>query len=211
MSFYGDGSHRARAACPDAILAFRRSPTYPRPVRRISWHIQLLAVMAVLCLAGQSLVAATALGAAGSVSLSSSEKAELDKQVQEQLAKEKVGQSGSASQGAAGSGSTSGSLGSSSSNLAQKAEAEAAEEEPNTKKTTTTTESGGISTGVLVPIFIAGVLLLGGIAFLIVRDARSVAPVGDGLVGGSVQDKAARQRKRRAKAKAARQQRKRNR
>jgi hypothetical protein len=55
------------------------------------------------------------------------------------------------------------------------------------------------------------VLLLGGIAYLIVRDARNVAPVGDGLVGGTRQDRASRQRKRRAKAKAARQQRKRNR
>jgi hypothetical protein len=180
-------------------------------MRRINPYTRPLAVLAVLCLAGLSLLAGTAWAASGGVSLSSAQKAELDRQVQEQLAKQKLGQGGSASQGAAGSGSTSGSLGSSSSNLAQKAEAEAAEEEPATKKTTTTTESGGISTGVLVPIFIAGVLLLGGIAFLIVRDARSVAPVGDGLVGGSVQDKAARQRKRRAKAKAARQQRKRNR
>lgn len=182
-------------------------------MRRISSHIQLMAVLAVLCLAGQSLVTATVWGAAGGVTLSSSEKAELNKQVQEQLAKAKTGQSGSSALGATGAGSTSEGLGSSagaSSNLAQKAEAE--EEEPATKTTaSTSTESSGISTSVLIPIFIAGVLLLGGIAYLIVRDARSVAPVGDGLVGGSVQDKAARQRKRRAKAKAARQQRKRNR
>jgi hypothetical protein len=62
-----------------------------------------------------------------------------------------------------------------------------------------------------VPIFIAGALLLGGIAFLIVRDARNVAPVGDGLVGATTQERAAQRRKRKAKAKAARQQRKRNR
>lgn len=149
--------------------------------------------------------------------MSSSQKAELDKEVQEQLAKDKAGQSsGSGSLGAAGTatGSTGEGVGGSSgssSNLAQKAEAET-EEEPATKTTSTSTsESGGIPTSVLVPIFIAGALLLGGIAFLIVRDARSVAPVTDGMVGGSVQDKAARQRKRRAKAKAARQQRKRNR
>jgi hypothetical protein len=65
---------------------------------------------------------------------------------------------------------------------------------------------------VLLPIFIVGAVLLGGIAFFIVRDARSVAPVGDALAaGGSAQDRAARLRKRRAKAKAARRQRKRNR
>ncbi len=57
-----------------------------------------------------------------------------------------------------------------------------------------------------------GAVLLGGIAFFIVRDARSVAPVVDGLAGaGSAQERAARLRKRRAKAKAARRQRKRNR
>jgi hypothetical protein len=185
-------------------------------MRRISTHIQLLAILAVLCLTGGSLAAATAWGAAGSsVNLSSSEKAELDKQVQEQLAKDKAGQSTGGAQGATGAGATGEGLGNPSSSLVQKAEAEAGTgaEEPATKTTTSTstTESGGISTGVLVPIFIAGVLLLGGIAFLIVRDARSVAPVPDGMVGGSRQDRAARQRKRRAKARAARQQRKRNR
>ena len=187
-------------------------------MRQISWHIQLLAILAVLCFAGQSsLLTTTVWAASGSVSLSSSQKAELDKQVQEQLAKVKAGQSGSSSPGAPAAGSTGEGLGGSaegSSNLIQKAEAEAKTgEEPATKTTATssTESSSGISMGVLVPIFIAGALLLGGIAFLIVRDARNVAPVGDGLVGGSVQDKAARQRKRRAKAKAARQQRKRNR
>lgn len=183
-------------------------------MRRISSHIQLMAVLAVLCLAGQSIATTTAWGASGGVSLSSAQKAELDKQVQEQLAKAKTGQGGSSALGATGAGSTGGSLGSSagsSTNLAQKAEAEAAEE-PATKTTTSTsTESSGISTSVLVPIFIAGALLLGGIAYMIIRDARSVAPVGDGLVGGTTQDKAAQYRKRRAKAKAARKQRKRNR
>lgn len=182
-------------------------------MRRVYTHIRLsLAVLAVLCIAGQSLPTTAAWAAAGSVNLSSSEKAELEKQVQEQLAKDKTGQSAGA-EGTSGVGSTGGGLGgSTSSNLAQKAEAEAeTEEEPATKTTaTTSTEAGGISTGVLIPIFIAGALLLGGIAFLIVRDARSVAPVADGL-GASAQDRAARQRKRRAKAKAARKQRKRNR
>jgi hypothetical protein len=64
---------------------------------------------------------------------------------------------------------------------------------------------------VLVFALIAAVALLAGIAYLIVRDARSVAPVGDGLGGGSASNSAARMRKRRAKAKAARRQRKRNR
>ncbi len=185
-------------------------------MRQISRHIQLLTILAVLCFTGQSLLTTTVWAATGGVSLSSSQKAELDKQVQEQLAKAKAGQSGSSALGASGAGSTGEGLGGSaegSSNLAQKAEAEAkTEEEPASKTTaTSSTESSGISMSVLVPIFIAGALLLGGIAFLIVRDARNVAPVADGMVGGSVQDKAARQRKRRAKAKAARQQRKRNR
>jgi len=58
----------------------------------------------------------------------------------------------------------------------------------------------------------AAVLLLVGIAFLIVRDARSVAPAGDAPLGtgGSRRDTAAMMRKRRAKAKAARRQRKQN-
>jgi cobalamin biosynthesis Mg chelatase CobN len=184
-------------------------------MRQISWHIQLLTVLAMLCFATQSLVTTTAWGAAENVSLSSSEKAELDKQVQEQLAKAKTGQNASSAPGTPGAGSTGEGPGGSaggSSNLVQRAEAEATTEEPATKTTaTSSTESSGISMSVLVPIFIAGALLLGGIAFLIVRDARNVAPVGDGLVSGSIQEKAARQRKRRAKAKAARQQRKRNR
>lgn len=75
--------------------------------------------------------------------------------------------------------------------------------------TTGTTSSSG---GILVIALGAAVLLLGGIAFLIMRDARSVAPAGDGLLGkgGSGHDTAAMMRKRRAKAKAARRQRKQN-
>lgn len=59
----------------------------------------------------------------------------------------------------------------------------------------------------------AAVALLLGIAFVIVRDARSAAPVAEGAFasGGGSQGAEARLRKRRAKAKAARQQRKRNR
>jgi hypothetical protein len=59
----------------------------------------------------------------------------------------------------------------------------------------------------------AAVLLLGGIAFVIVRDARRVAPAGDAdlIEARSAHDTSVQMRKRRAKAKAARQQRKRNR
>jgi hypothetical protein len=55
------------------------------------------------------------------------------------------------------------------------------------------------------------VALLVGIAFMILRDAHSVAPVSDGPSGGGTRNAAARLRRRRRKAKAARQQRKRNR
>jgi hypothetical protein len=79
-----------------------------------------------------------------------------------------------------------------------------------------TTESpASNSSGVVVIALGAVVVLLIAIAFLIVRDARGMAPVGDGFAtgasSGSPQDAAARLRKRRAKAKAARRQRKRNR
>jgi hypothetical protein len=84
---------------------------------------------------------------------------------------------------------------------------------PTTTTTSATTETtSSNSSGVLLIAAGAAVLLLGGIAFLIVRDARSVAPAGDGLLGkgGSGHDTAAMMRKRRAKAKAARRQRKQN-
>jgi beta-lactamase regulating signal transducer with metallopeptidase domain len=82
-----------------------------------------------------------------------------------------------------------------------------------TTATTASTEtSSSNSTSVLVLVLGAAVLLLAVIAFLIVRDARSVAPAGDGLLDGgdSGRDTAAMMRKRRAKAKAARRQRKQN-
>jgi hypothetical protein len=208
-----------------AILASRRHAANSNPMRRIPSHIRLLAVLVALCFAVLPLAASTAWGAAGSVNLSGAQKAELDKQVQEQLAKDEAsgstGSSGltggaSSAAGAAlgGAGSTGGGLGGSSeafSNLTQQAQPEEEESATKTTSNASSTSSSGISTGVLVPIFIAGLLLLGGIAFLILRDARSVAPAGEMLSGNSVQDRAARQRKRRAKAKAARQQRKRNR
>jgi hypothetical protein len=77
---------------------------------------------------------------------------------------------------------------------------------------TTSTASTSNSKGTILIAGAAALLLLCGIAFLIVRDARSVAPAGDGLLGkgGSGHDTAAMMRKRRAKAKAARRQRKQN-
>ncbi len=95
-----------------------------------------------------------------------------------------------------------------------------AEEEETTTKTTSSTSgssssstSSGTSTGTILLLGVgAAVLLIGGIAFAIMRDARSVAPVGDGPVSGRpARDPAVTMRKRRAKAKAARAQRKRNR
>jgi beta-lactamase regulating signal transducer with metallopeptidase domain len=83
---------------------------------------------------------------------------------------------------------------------------------PKTTTSTTSTEPTNSQTVILLALG-AAVLLLSVIAFVIVRDARRVAPAGDGdsLERGSARDSAARVRRRRAKAKAARQQRKRNR
>jgi hypothetical protein len=105
--------------------------------------------------------------------------------------------------------------GSSLSELQQKAE------EPETETTTTATSatSGG-ETGepknndkTLVLVLGAAVVLLSAITFVIVRDARRVAPAGDADVTErrSGADRAIRQQRRRAKAKAAKAQRKRNR
>jgi beta-lactamase regulating signal transducer with metallopeptidase domain len=88
-----------------------------------------------------------------------------------------------------------------------------------TKTATTSTashvssESTTNSQTVIILALVAAVLLLVGIAFVIARDARKVAPAGDPelTAGMASRDWAGRQRKRRAKAKAARQQRKRNR
>jgi hypothetical protein len=72
-------------------------------------------------------------------------------------------------------------------------------------------ESKPVSTGLLVLIGSAAAILIGGIAFLILRDARSMAPANGMPTSGSNRDRAARRRKQRAKAKVARQSRKRNR
>ncbi|HTA14605.1 MAG TPA: hypothetical protein VK781_07085 [Solirubrobacteraceae bacterium] len=178
-------------------------------MRRIRSHIPLIAALAAICLAGQTVAIGTALAA----SSPPVDKAALNKAVQEALAKAQA-EKGAGGQSAAGSASSGGVSGSSES--FSKLTQGGGEEETATQTTpttaATTTASSGLSTNVLVPIFILGGLLLAGIAFFIVRDARSVAPAGDGLGNaGSSRDRAARQRKRRAKAKAARQQRKRNR
>lgn len=182
-------------------------------MRRITSHISLIAVLAAVSLFG--LTASCAVAATGSTTLN---KAELNKSVQEALAKAETGTSvGAQNPAAAGAETPSsseafGAPSGSSSNLTSSG----AGEEEETTATTATTASGTtlskISTGVVIPIGIVCIVLLGGIAFLILRDARSVAPAGDGLGSRSTaEEHAARRRKRRAKAKAARQQRKRNR
>ena len=104
------------------------------------------------------------------------------------------------------------------SSLQQLAEEEALAEKSKTATTATTssstsTEGTGNSHTVLVLAMVAAVVLLSGIAFVIVRDARRVAPATEADITEprSSRDTAAMLRKRRAKAKAARQQRKRNR
>jgi hypothetical protein len=79
-----------------------------------------------------------------------------------------------------------------------------------TTATTATTETSSGTTGAEMIALALGILLLGGIAFVIVRDARSVAPVVEGATGGT-RNPEGRLRKRRAQAKAARLQRKRHR
>ena len=77
--------------------------------------------------------------------------------------------------------------------------------------TTATTETSSKTSTPMILALIVGGLVLGGIAFVIVRDARSVAPVVEGLVTGGTRNPEGRLRKRRAQAKAARRQRKRHR
>src|ERR1700735_2737866 len=178
-------------------------------MRRIASHISLIAVLAAMSLFGLTATCAVA----STVSGTPLNNAEIEKSVQEALAKAKTGASAGAQNPAAAGAETPssseafGAPSESSSNLTSSA---AGEEESTA--TTATTASGTslstISTGVVIPVGIVCILLLGGIAFLILRDARSVAPVGDGLGSRSTaQENAVRRRKRRAKAKAARQQR----
>jgi hypothetical protein len=82
-----------------------------------------------------------------------------------------------------------------------------------TKTTSTSSSSNTNSKSVILLVGAAAALLLAGIAFVIVRDARRVAPASetDVIEARTAHDTAVKLRKRRAKAKAARQQRKRNR
>jgi hypothetical protein len=95
---------------------------------------------------------------------------------------------------------------------ANKAEQEETSSTATTTGATHETESSSSSGSgtVLILSLVAGGLLLGGIAFVIVRDARTAAPVVEGATSGS-RNSQTRMRKRRAKARAAKQQRKRNR
>ena len=81
---------------------------------------------------------------------------------------------------------------------------------------TSSDDSGGLQSWQEILIFGAGIVLLGGIAWAIVSDARSRAPVKDSELGHpgvtTKANRSQRQRERaRAKAKSGRQQRKRNR
>jgi hypothetical protein len=99
--------------------------------------------------------------------------------------------------------------------LAEKVQQQEAETPATTATTnaSSSSESGGSNTKTLVIAGSAAGALLAAIAFVIVRDARRVAPVADTQLGdAAVARRSATQlRRRRAKAKAARQQRKRNR
>jgi hypothetical protein len=180
-------------------------------MRQTRSHIQLVAVaaLAAVCLAGQ----VAGVSVATAASSPTIDKAALNKQVQEAIAKAKAEKgAGALGAGEGSTGAGEGTTGSSEafSNLTSGKGSE--EETTRTTPTTPTSSSSSISFNVLVPIFAAGALLLGGIAFFIVRDSRGMTPAGDGLASASAaQERAARQRKRRAKAKAARRQRKRNR
>jgi hypothetical protein len=63
----------------------------------------------------------------------------------------------------------------------------------------------------MIMAVVALFVVLGGVAFYILHDARSVAPVVEGGMTGGTRNPEGRLRKRRARAKAARQQRKRHR
>jgi hypothetical protein len=97
--------------------------------------------------------------------------------------------------------------------LSQLTEGEPEETKTSTASTSSTSRETTNNHTVILLGFAAAVVLLSGIAFVIVRDARRVAPATEQemIQGSSASDTAVRLRKRRAKAKAARKQRKRNR
>ena len=97
--------------------------------------------------------------------------------------------------------------------LSQLTEGEPEETKTSTTSTSTSSSEPTNNHTVILLALAAAVLLLSGIAFVIVRDARRVAPATERemIQGSSASDTAVQLRKRRAKAKAARKQRKRNR
>jgi hypothetical protein len=99
------------------------------------------------------------------------------------------------------------------SELTEKAQQETTPTQTTASTPATQSTSNSNSSTVIVLALGAAVILLIGIAFVIVRDARKVAPAGDGQLteARSARGSAARLRRRRARAKAARRQRKRNR
>ncbi len=90
---------------------------------------------------------------------------------------------------------------------------ESSETTKTVKATSSSDETNGKSGSTVALVIVIGGVLLLGIAFVIVRDARRVAPASDGdLVQGTTpRHSEAALRRRRAKAKEARRQRKRNR
>jgi hypothetical protein len=110
------------------------------------------------------------------------------------------------SAGAAGGGPLSGSIAG--------AAGSAPTDTTTTATTSSTASSGSLSTGVVVMMVIGGLVLIGGIAYLILRDARAAAPKRRGERTGpkmTQTPRADRVQRSRARAKAARQARKRTR
>jgi hypothetical protein len=97
--------------------------------------------------------------------------------------------------------------------LAEKAQQQELETPSTSTTRTASSESNASSSKTLVLVASAAGALLAAIAFVIVRDARKVAPATDTQLGEAANARHSPERlaKRRAKAKAARQQRKRNR
>lgn len=173
-----------------------------RKMRRLRLNIATIAT-ALACAAA---LQAGVTGVCTTAAIAAASTPTLNKQqIQEALAKAKV-QTQSSGGSETGNGAS----------FSKLTEGGGGEEESSSTSTTakkTEESSTGLSSGVLIPLLIAGGGLLVGIAFLILRDARGVTPSGDLLAAatGNAEARAARLRKRRSKAKAARQQRKHNR
>jgi len=97
-------------------------------------------------------------------------------------------------------------------NQAVQRQSEGTTTQPASTKSAETSSNSNSGTLLAIGAGVA-VVLLGGVAFVIVRDARRVAPAGDAdlIESRARSNAAARVRRRRARAKAARRQRKRNR